>query len=569
MSLRLSDLRALLKELRRRQVVRVAGAYAIISWLVVQVAVSTFPYLSLPEWMITAVIVLTALGFPVALVLAWAFEVTPEGIQRTEAQPRLEPGRTADLSLQNPPSVAVLPFRQLGPGSEDSSFADAVTEEVLGALASVQGIRVASRTSSFAIHGNGHDVRSIARTLGVGAVLEGTVRKIGSRVRISATLIDALDGCHLVSEIQEREIEDVLGAPEEVSLPIARAVRLRLLGTADAPQRMETASPEAAALYREGQTLCRQRTPSSLQDALARFDEALVHDPRYAAARAARAGVLALLGDFGAVPREEAFAAARAEALRAIEVDPAHAEGHAVFGFVRTLAWEWTGAEANFRRALSIDPENATTHHWYSIYLAAVGRLEEAVAQVERAKALDPGSVAVRGAAAGLYYYAKKPDRAIDECRRVRELDPDSVFAHALEGMALAQAGRTREGEAALSRATELAGTPQPFLLAALGHLHARSGRPEEVRRAIAITRSLADRGSASGFCLASLHAFAGDADAAFEWLERAVEQHDGWILSLRVHPWMDGIRPDPRFGEVLEKVGLRARPRSDAVVPA
>ncbi len=535
--------------------------------MVGEVADIAFPALGLPNWTMTLVVTVSILGFPIAVALAWAFDLTPQGLTRglagedTAVPASAMAGLMAKLGEAEAepdplPSVAVLPFVNVDHDEETEDFSDGITGEILSALAKVEGLRVAARSSSFAFRGEDRDVREIARALGVGAVLEGSARKVGNRIRITAELLSAADGRHLFSGTYSRETGDVQALHDEVTRAIVHAVRVRL-GLAESNGRGRTTPDlEAHNCFLKAHHFWSQRTPRSLQKAASLLDQALERDPEYALAHATRSSTLALLGESRVLPPTSAFAEARAAAERALELDGDLPEAHAALGFVKTLAWDWAEVDQHFRRAIDLAPDYPTARHWFSIYLTAVGRLEDARAQIEEAQELDPLSAIVHAAAAGLQYYSRNPESALEGSQRALELDPSSVFAHTLIALAYEQRGDYTAAIAALGDVDHGTGS-HPFPRTAQGHVWASYGERAAAERALDGLRQSAHRREGLDFYLAALHAALGDPDAAFHRLERAIEYHDGWILSLSVHPWMDTLRQDPRYPPLVGGIGL------------
>lgn len=546
----------LTSEIRRRRVPRAAATYTVAGVSLVGFAAGVAPYLGIPRYVVKDVFWAALAGLPASILFTWVHHADAAS------------GPGAGLALRSPepggwlpdataPSIAVLPFVNMSADPDTEYFSDGIAEEVLDALARVEGLRVVARTSSFAYRGREQDVRAIGRDLDVGTVLEGSVRRDGDDVRITAQLIDARDGSHLFSRSWDRELAGAFQVQEEIARAIARSLRIELVGEEELV-RGTTTDAEAHAEYLQAQHLRNQRTGPSLEEALERYEAALERDPGYALAHAGRAGTLALLADLGARPQGETLAEAARGALCALEIDDDLAEGHAALGFVRMLAWEWRDAERHLRRALELEPEDVTARHWYSVLLGALGRLDEAIAQIRRAQSLDPLSPAVHGAAAGLWYYARDPERALQACERVFELSPDDLFVLVLAGLAHEEAGRTSEAMEALGRAASVAGDRHPFVLAARGHVHAVRGHREEAREAL---DRLGEARPDFPFGVAALRLTLGDADGALEALGEAVERHDGWVAAFAIHPWLDALRGDPRYGALLSRVGLPRGP--------
>jgi TolB-like protein/Tfp pilus assembly protein PilF len=543
-----------LRDLKRRRVFRLAAFYLAGAWTVVVIVATLIPLGLSPvigRWIALG---LTA-GFPVALVLSWHFDLTAKGIVRSARRPDLR----SLLAQEDRIGIAVLPLLDLSEGGDAGHLADGIAEEVLNALARVDGLRVAARTSSFAYRGRDRDVRRIGEKLGVDYVLEGGVRRAGDRIRVRAQLVRVEDACHVLSEMYERDLDDVFGVQVDVARAIATALERRLTVSELVPVRAP--APEAYAAYLEGLHHVASRTPDALAQAKRHFERAIESDAAFAPAHAALAEAVALLGDAGALPARAAYSRAKASARRAIELDETLAASHAVLGFARTLDWDWTGVERHYERALELDPDHARARHWFALHLTAAGRLDDAITQAEVALELDPGSLAVAGVLAALHYYARQPDRALALTAQVLGESPRNVHAQLTAGLAHAQRGAFAEARDTLRAAMLHAGGAQAVLITALGHVHASAGDDGEARSALARLEALAAEAPVSPFCRASLHAALGDHDAALHWLERGRAERDGWMLAVRVHPWLDPVRGEPRFTDLLRNMGWAVSP--------
>lgn len=377
----MSSLQRLFHELKRRKVFRVAGVYALVAWGVIEVAETTAPLMGLPPWDPKLVLFLAILGLPIALVLAWALEVTPEGVKRTESESsRTElsrvPGIVAmaillalagfgayaywggpEAAEKDGPitSIAVLPFANMSSDPEQEYFSDGITEELLDALAQLGGLCVPARTSSFAFKGKDTDIREIAEILGVEAVLEGSVRKAGDQVRITAQLFEAEGGYHLWSEVYERRLTDIFAVQDEITQAIIAALEVQLEGADSGASLVSTAtnSPEAYNEYLLGRYHWNRRSEAAITTAIRHFERALALDPRLASAHAGLAGAYSTLGYYNYLPADDAFERGRSAAELALELDASSAEAYAALGYIHTeYDWDWDGAEEAFRRAI-------------------------------------------------------------------------------------------------------------------------------------------------------------------------------------------------------------------------
>jgi TolB-like protein/Tfp pilus assembly protein PilF len=453
----------LLAELKRRHVLRVAALYAAIAWLLIQVIDVVSEPLGLPVWLLKVVIWLLAIGFPVALVIAWSFELTPQGLQRDRGEelPQLvgvSAGRKLDFAIiaalvaalgyfiatRSPdptrapraavraPTLAVLPFANMSTSVEDGYFADGLTEELLNLLTRVEGLKVAGRTSSFYFKGRNEDLREIGRKLGVSHVLEGSVRRSGPRLRITAQLVSTDDGFHLWSQAYDRELTDVFAIQDEIGRSVADALRVRLVAGADgAPARLAV-DTEAYRRYLVARSKVRDRGLENMQSAIRLFDEAIAIDPGFADAYAGKGLALTLLwGNHAVGDGRTMLAEAERSARRALELDPRSSEAHVALGRVAEQAWLVTGedrrneAGEQFRRALELDPQSTLAMYWLGRW-EQESNPERAIALFDRAIELDPLEFMAASARASSLLGSGRLDEARAEYERLLEIYPDN-----------------------------------------------------------------------------------------------------------------------------------------------
>jgi predicted ATPase/TolB-like protein/Tfp pilus assembly protein PilF len=453
-------------------------------------------------------------------------------------------------------SIAVLPFIDTSPASDNEYFSDGITEELIAALAHVEGLHVASRTSSFSFKRKELTVREIGEKLGVATILEGSVRKDGERVRITPQLVSVEDGYQLWSATYATDMKDVFEVQEKISRAIVDALQVELKGPADEPLvRRSTTDLDAYNLYLQGKYHWNRHSFDELSTSIECFESAIAIDPDYALAYAGLAHSYLTLGALFLAP-VEAYPKARKAAERALELDPDLAEAHGALAEVRMrFEWDWEAAERGFQRAIQLDPVYADGSRVYANYLRDMGRMDEAIVEVRRAQALDPASLPISAAVAGIHYYARRYDEAIEECRRVLREAPFFFEAFFYLGVAHERKGEYGEAEEALEKLAKLSGIPAST--AALGLLYAVAGRRDE---ATAILKELEERSKTeyvTAYSIARLHAALGDLDSAFAWFDRACAERSNWLTSLKVEPGVDSIRPDPRFVALLEAVGL------------
>src|SRR5512145_3059450 len=437
---------AFFAELKRRRVGKVAIAYGAVAWGVTESASVVLPALRVPEWAVTFIVIFLLVGFPIAMVLAWIFDATPTGIQRTEPLPGDAPqsrvrmraafgvlvlllmtglgyllyergfGRAHAGEPHN--SIAVLPFTNLSGDPARDYFSDGMSEELLNLLARIPGLKVASRTSSFAYKGRNVDIREVGQELGVETVLEGSVRQAGEQVRITAQLIDAETGFHLWSETYDRKLEDIFRVQDEIAAAIVDKLRIELAPQEQAlavRDKAPTQNVEAYELYLQGRAAWKRRGEDNLRKAIDLYQRALGLDPGFARAYAALASAYVVLPGYTVEQGDEAQVLPMAEtaARRALSIDPTIGEAHAVLAQMNSQRGDLLDAESGFFFAISLEPNAATPHHWYSILLGKVGRLDQALEQARRAQELDPTSAIIAANLAAHYLARRDYDQAM------------------------------------------------------------------------------------------------------------------------------------------------------------
>jgi TolB-like protein len=578
-------------ELKRRNVYKVAVAYAIVGWLLVQIATQVFPFLEIPNWVVRLVIVLVAIGFPVALVIAWAFELTPEGIKRTEdvdpaasaRQPRkhvwilvvivgaaLSIGvffvgrytvgnKTATGLADELPtkSIAVLPFESLSEDKSNTYFAEGVQDEILTRLAKVADLKVISRTSTQRFKSAPSDLRDIAKQLGVANILEGSVQKANDQVRVNVQLINALTDAHLWAEIYDRKLTDIFSVESDIAKTIADTLQAKLTGSEKtAIAKKPTANPEAYELYLKGRFFWNKRTGADLLKAIDYFNQAIAKDPAYALAYAGLADSYLLLSPYGAAAPKDSVPQAKAAVKKALELDDTLAEAHASSArIISGYDFDSQQAIAEFERALQLNPNYATAHHWFAAGpLLALGRFDQSVVEGKRSIELDPLSLINNADFGNDYYYARRYAEAIAQLRKTIEIEPRFYLAHFYLGQAFQAKGLLPEAITEYRKATEL--DDDPFALALLGQAYARAGRRDEANRILVQLNQEAKTRYVSPYGVGLMYLGLGDKKRAMDELERAYRENDGGdVYNIRIDPMLDDLRGDPRFEALAEKI--------------
>src|SRR5438874_1923471 len=542
------NLKKFFAELKRRRVYSVAVAYAVVGWLLIQVVTQVFPPFEVPNWAERLVILATIIGFPIALVLGWLFDFTRHGIVRTQ-----DLQSEAELAIAQPAnstekSIAVLPFADLSPAKDHDYFSDGIAEELLGALSKVDGLRVAARRSSFWFKDKQAQLSEIASKLNVGHVLEGSVRRDGNRVRVTAELIDASDGFTLWSETYEREMHGIFVLQDEITRSIVDALKLNLEISSPPPSR----STEAYDAYLQGLFYSDKSTEDALRKSLEFFHSALEKDPKFSRAWTGIAKAWLWLAD-AYVPPLEAYSNVRDAAVRALQLNDGEAEAHVYLAETkRILEWDLDGAEAEFNRAVAIDPNSTPSNYFVAALHAMRGDRDKALAYLQRTSKIDPASLWVSNFACELYRYFGLYDEAIAAGERALQLDP--TFAHYGEPALAAlyrEMGRFEDAVALYQKARQFTGRPG-FGLAIT---YARMSRRNEALETL--SAAIAGWGYRPGDAIAHVHVTLGAHDDAIRELEHACEQRSSSLHGVGIAPEFVPLRSDRRFRSILQRIGL------------
>jgi len=579
-------------ELKRRNVYRVAVAYAVVGWLVVQITTQVFPFLEIPNWAIRLVIMLVAIGLPIALVLAWAFELTPEGIRRAETVTGATAaksahrawiyvvmvacilsigvfflGRYTALRTSSSPesakaaapsskSVAVLPFANLSRDPDNAYFAAGIQDEIITRLAKIGELKVVSCLSTQRFKSSPDDLPAIAKELGVANVLQGSVQRSPDAVRVNVQLVGAETDTHLWADTFDRKLTDVFQIESDIAKTIAEKLQAKLTGSEERAISMQpTADVEAHQLYLKGRYLWNRRTAENLEKALNYFQQAADKDPNYALAYSGIADTCALFSVYGAGAPQEYLPRAKAAAEKAVELDDSLAEAHASLGLVYYSYFRGAESVREFDRSIQLDPNYATAHHWYGrLTLVMQGKLDHALVEVKRAYELDPVSPIIHTDVGAVYLMARRYDEAIEQLRGTVQMDPEFYWAHRFLGMALDLKGDTTGALAEFTKAFQL--NDDPAGLGFIGHAQARMGHEKEARARLDQMNDAAKRRYVAPYAFALIHLALGDKDQALDWLEKAAQERGlTYFNFIKVDPFLDPLRGDPRFEAVMQKV--------------
>ena len=590
-------------ELKRRNVYKVAVAYAVVSWLLIQVATQVFPFFEIPNWAVRLVVLLLILGFPVALILSWAFEITPEGIKleseiepsksikrrtgrkilamtialavvaaglfvyqlvrsksavmsRPVTQPEARPGFQSEAATVAPnKSIAVLPFVNMSADKNDEYLSDGMTEELINVLSKVPGLRVPGRTSCFAFKGkNEQDIfRKVGDQLHVGTVLEGSVRKAGDKLRVTAQLINVSDGYHLWSKDYDGDVKDILNFQSNVAEQVVQALQVKLGGEGTRVlAKKPTENPEAHRLYLLGRYEFAKYTQTGWNNAIHYYEQALRIDPEFALAYCGLADNYAYMGSV-VMPEKEAIAKEKEFAQKALALDPELAEAHMSFALTLVADYDWRNGLKEFDRALELNPNLAFAYELQAWTVNGLGRFDEAIAKTRKAVELDPLNPFFQMSLSFFQYWARQYDDAIPQARKALAMDPNSAISHVLLGLSFLKKGDTAGAIVELQKSK----TPDPgaWYQGFLGYAYAISGDRAKAEQALRELEDLSKRQYVSPTAFATIYLGLGQKEKCLDWLEKSYEQQDSACWYLKIDQIYDSVRNEPRFQALVEKI--------------
>ena len=577
----MTERRSFFTELRRRNVIRAAVLYGGAAWALAQGIAQLTPVVNAPEWAARWFLVAACIGFPFWLAFAWFYEWTPEGFKREREVEDHESithhtGRKLDfaiigvLSLAvvllltdrfvlrrgvnqeadiaiSKQSIAVLPFVDMSQGKDQEYFTDGISEELLNLLAKIPELKVIGRTSSFQFKGKNEDLRVIGQKLSVAHLLEGSVRKSGDKIRLTAQLIRADDGTHLWSETYDRTLDDIFAVQDEIAGEVVKALKVTLLGAA--PTARET-DPQAYALYLQAVQLGRQFTAEAFKQSNALYQKVLAIDPAYAPAWDGLSRNYTNEPNLGLRSYEEGMRLAREAADKALAIDPEYAPAHGRLGVLATLKGDLAGAAGHYERALVLSPSDLNILSNAADLISSLGRLNEAIAINEYLVARDPVNVTTLQNLGSYYTNAGRFDEAIAQLRTTLSLAPRRGGAHFSVGMALLLKGQP---EAALAEMQQE--TSEVSRMIGLAVAYHALGRTADSDAALAALKARYEKDWS--YNIACVHAFRGDADQAFEWLDKAVEYGDAGLSEIVTNILFANFHSDPRWLPFLRKLGM------------
>ena len=580
-------------ELRRRNVYKVAVAYIVAGWAFSQGIAQVFPVFEVPNWLIRSVVLLIIIGLPIALVLAWTFEITPQGIKRTEtadampgsARPKkyvwiyvvvigvaisiglfflgrytarntASAARTEAATLPQK-SIAVLPFESLSEDKNNAYFAEGVQDEILTRLAKVADLKVISRSSTQRFKSAPSDLREIARQLGVMHIVEGSVQKANDQVRVNVQLVNAMNDTHLWAEIYDRKLTDIFAVESEIAKAIADTLQAKLTGS---EQRALAARPtddsEAYQLYLQGRFFWNKRTTEGIRKSIDYFNQAITKDPNYALAYAALGQSYVILPAYDGGAPKDCFPQGEIFAKKALALDPGSSEALAVTASAKALyQFDFEGAYRDYEKGVQLHPNDATTHHWFANdVLANLGDYERELAEMRRALELDPLSPILHNNTGNAFVHNGRFDEAIAEYRKAVELDSTFYLALWNHGLLLELQGKIPEAIAQYEKAGAITNDPTP--LGMLGHIYGTTGRKDEARKILEKLKKMRAERYIAAYPLAIVALGLEEKEEALKWLDQAYQDRDGnAIAPIRIDPLFKPLRGDPRFEALAEKV--------------
>jgi eukaryotic-like serine/threonine-protein kinase len=463
-------------------------------------------------------------------------------------------GRRGESAID---SIAVLPFVNQSRDQDTEYVSDGLTESIINSLTQLRNVRVIARSSVFHYKGKETDPLKIGKELGVRALLTGRVMQRGDNLLVSTELIDLRENRQVWGEQYERKVSDLSAVQRDIARDITANLRLKLSGTEQKGlAKQYTNNAEAYQLYWKGRFYWNERTGDAFKKAIEYFNQAIEQDPNFALAYAGLADTYVLLPGYGAGSPEESYPKAKSAAKKALEIDDGLAEAHAALANSLFLS-DWNFAESNreFQRAIELNPNYAAAHHWYGGNLLIMARFDDAIAEMIRAQELDPLSLIINTELGTTYLYARQYDRSIEQLRKTLQMDQSFYYAHYSLGMAYVMKGSVEEGQAEYHKARQL--NDDPFVLALLGHCYAISGKKDEALRTAEQLKEISRQRYVPAYSLAIVYAGLNEKEQAFQWLEKSYQAHEGYVTILKIDPFLDNLRSDARFADLMRRVGV------------
>ena len=582
------------QELKRRKVTRVFTVYAAAAFVILELVSIVVDPLNLPEWTLTLVIVLLCIGFVVAIILSWIYDVTSEGIEKTGPAELHEEDRTKDshqlktwkyvsylsftliiaLIFWNiiprdrqtydeftlDKSIAVLPFEDMSSEQDQEYFCDGMAEEIINSLAQLDSLKVIARTSTFAFKDTPEDIREIGKILDVSTILEGSIQKVGNRLRITAQLINVNDGSHLWSERYDREMEDVFIIQDEISDAIVENLKLKLLGKkGESSSHRQTKNLEAYNLYLKGRFFWHRRTEEDLLKSMELYQQALELDSTYVQAYAGLADVYFIMTWWGYFPREEGFEQAKEYVYKALAINDNLSEAHATLGGILTwYDWDWKGAERELLLAITLNSNDANAHQYYSELMRVLGRMKEARQYIDKALVLNPHSQIMYNLSASYFYIEGAYEQAIAECQKALAIAP---FGWPIQRIFICHIKLGKEQDALKYLKEIVLADPSFDTPELLDRILLESGMEGILNWYIQWLQANESAdfyiGVNVNIRIAQVYGILGNAQGAMDYLEKAMEAGESSLPQINIHPDLELLQDDPRFKTLLRKMNL------------
>lgn len=589
-----NKLSQLWQELKRRKVIRTITVYAAAAFVILELVSIVVDPLNLPEWTLSLVIVLLCTGFVIAIILSWIYDLTPEGIEKTGPRDLHEEDagkgsshlktwkyasyfsfalivalilwniiprdKQANTEFTSDKSIAVLPFEDMSAEQDQEYFCDGMAEEIINSLAQLDNLKVIARTSTFTYKDSPEDIREIGKLLDVSTVLEGSIQKVGKRLRITAQLINVKDGSHLWSERYDRELEDVFIIQDEIAEAIVENLRVKLLGKqGESSSQRQTKNLEAYNLYLKGRFFWHRRTEEDMLKSKELYEQALELDSTYALAYAGLADVYFIMTWWGHFPRTEGFEQAKAYVYKALASNADLSEAHATLGGILTwYDWDWKGAERELALAISLNPNDANALQYYSELLRVLGRMEEARHYIDKALVLNPHSQIMYNLSAAYYYMEGAYKQTIAECQKALAIAP---FAWPIQKIFICKVKLGKEQEALKYLKEIVLADPSFDTPELLDRILLESGMEGILNWYIQWLQANESSDFYIGVNLnsrlAQVYGILGNAQGAMDYLEKAMDDGESSLPQIKYHPDLELLKDDPRFKTLLKKMNL------------
>ena len=551
------------QELKRRRVIHVIVVYASASFVIIELVTNVYETLQLPDWTPTLVLLLLVIGFPIAIIFSWIFDITPKGIRKTKPIKLAKEQRVnyplSDKISRFENSIAVLPFQDMSPLKDQEYFCDGMTEEIINVLTHVESLKVIARTSSFAYKDKHKDVREIGKKLDVENLLEGSIQKEGNRLRITAQLIKVSDGSHLWSERFDRDLSDLFAIQDEISLAIVEALKVRLLKKEEVVmKKRHTENVGSYESFMMGQYFFGRW---EFEKALHHLNQAVDKDQNLALAYAAIAEIYWLSGTTGIdINPEDALIKAQDAIESALRIDDKLAESHVASGLINLyFNRNLTAAERDFKKAEELNPNSPKVHHGWTDYYMIMGQVDKALEKALKAIELDPMFLEYMHHVSGFYCALGQYEDAMKLIEKAKKLDPDNIYTYTMISLYHGYQGNYREIIDITQKALEMGLIDRIQLLFRLGHWYGLSGEGQKARHILNEMLELKKQKYISSTYIAFIYTGLGEKDTAFNWLNRAYYEKDPILIAIKLYHeiYIAPIRSDPRFNTLLIKLGL------------